>query len=227
MASEGLSSIEELRHVVLMGKTGAGKSTVGNQILGVAGFSTRCCLDIVPEDISHMDVVRDYGARRLRITVTDTIGFSGTKKENKEIMRKLCTYLREFNISDVNVILFVSKLGRFTLEERAFFELFRYYCSDEATKISALVITGCECMNEAKRAQYVEEFKSSEPTRQIANCMKLGIYPVGFPDVSLMPSDFQRAYISKVIDNDSQTLLKLLADNPQKQMGIQLFDQNW
>lgn len=226
MASERFP-IEESRNVVLLGKSGAGKSTVGNQLTGLpGGFRTGSALHGVTDSISHIDVVRDYEARRLRITVTDTIGLFDTNKKNYDIMKKIRVNFREYNTSGLNVILFVFKRGRFTTEEGRVFNLILSYCSSEVAKMSALVITGCEDMGAAKRAEYVQEFKSDSLTKPIANFMQLGIYPVGFPDVSDMSEILQSAF-STVIENDSQTLLKLLADNPQKRMGKEIFDDRW
>jgi energy-coupling factor transporter ATP-binding protein EcfA2 len=229
MASEVLP-IEESRHVVLLGKSGAGKSTVGNHLTGIpGGFKTGSALRGVTDSISHMDVVRGYEGRRLKINVTDTIGLFDIKKRNREIMRKIRTNFRDYCTTGLNVILFVFKKARFTVEEGRVFDLILNYCSEEASKMSALVITDCEAMGAGKRAQYVEDFKSDELTRRIANFMQLGIYPVGFPDIdsdSYMSEALQEAFRSG-IEEDTQTLLKLLADNPQKRMGKQIFDDKW
>jgi predicted GTPase len=216
------------RFIVVVGKTGAGKSTVGNRILRVPnseGFQTGRALDGVTKDIRSNATIIHHPKGDYRLTVTDTIGLYD-KKGNRKLMNEMKRHFRDRYSSGINIVLFVFKSGRFTEEESKVFDLIMQYCYDEASEISALVITGCEHMNEEERAEVVEDFKSNAKTKAIADFMKLGIYTVGFPDVSKMPPVLKNSF-TQVIDEDTEKLMDLIIKAATMQLGKQIINDKW
>ena len=177
------------RCVVLLGKSGAGKSIVANHLVGHDPLS----LDEPPfadeaREVKHETVEFMWENDLYRVTVVDTPGLFFPRL----IYDRIVQYVREIKLR-IDLILFVLKKGRFTQEEKAMFSLimekFRENqsaivgCPKEISSISAVVVTGCETLTTAAQEELVRKFKVDSVTREIASQMGMGIYPVGFPNV--------------------------------------------
>lgn len=106
------------RNVVIIGKSGAGKSTIANQIVGETSFKVASTLDAVTEVISHEEVTLVHDGVKYLVTVVDTIGLFDKKFKNKDTIGKIRDYLRGIFPSGISLILFVMADGRMTAEEK-------------------------------------------------------------------------------------------------------------
>ena len=163
------------RCVLILGKSGAGKSSIANHIVGYDPllhdppfrvFSSG--LDSVSDKIESNVVEFTRGIITYKVTVVDTVGFFDTARlgGHDPIFNMIEEYFKA-HVSEVNLILFVYKKGRFTFEERDVFSFIRSKCSADISHISALAVTCCENDTAEGRSQLVQQFLTYKTTRTI------------------------------------------------------------
>ena len=207
------------RCVVVLGKSGAGKSTVANMLIGYDPMSPESPRFTVSEQILA-SVTREVKAAKTEfwrnntkyaMTVIDTVGFFDTNAVgNDDVLEKIEECFKN-HISGINLILFVFKKGRFTQEERDVFSFIRSKFVEEICPISALAVTGCEQDTAEKREELIKEFQSDPIAKEIASQMRKGIHPVGFPAIQSMEPALQPT-LKAVIENDRNSLLDLVVE---------------
>ncbi len=173
-------------NVLLVGRPGAGTSSLANAIIGKDKFPVDSSVASVKLHMPISEVKDTVNGVEYKIKVINTI----TPFDTGEFERNHRYFIREiqdFVQEGISLILFVVRVGRFTDEERHTFDLIMKVFGDKVSDISALVLTHCEQINQRAREKTVEHFKSSEDTKRFAEFAKKGIYTVGFPDVSEVP----------------------------------------
>ena len=168
------------RCVVLLGKSGAGKSTVANQLVGCDTLSSNTepapfrvateVLQSVTREVTHVKFELQQDTKKYQITVIDTVGLFDTELEGNDIIFDKIEEYFEKEITGVNIILFVFKQGRMTAEEKEVFTFLDTTLKEEMSPISALVVTGCENKNHKARGDLVDEFKRNRDTQKISMC---------------------------------------------------------
>ena len=229
MSTCSSKTVEE-RCVVVLGKSGAGKSTVANQLADHNPMSSKAppfkvskqILQSVTRDVSHTVQSFPRGDVEYRVTVIDTVGLFDTKAlGHDDLFDKIETHFRD-HINAVNVILFVFRQGRMTEEEKKVFSFIESRLTREFSPISALAITGCENMNDEARKALVNEFEGDQETKRIADQMGKGIHPVGFPSIETMQPILREAYKPQMA-KDRATLLDLVFHAKKLHLTRELF----
>uniref|UniRef100_A0A665WSG0 AIG1-type G domain-containing protein n=1 Tax=Echeneis naucrates TaxID=173247 RepID=A0A665WSG0_ECHNA len=128
--------LQEPRRIVILGKTGAGKSSLANTIFGDEVF-----------DISH---AADSGTTNCqsetrsvynrRITLVDTPGFFDTDRAEEELKAEILRCITEC-APGPHAFLILLKVEKFTVHENAVVEKILEYFSEEAFKYAAVVFT--------------------------------------------------------------------------------------
>ncbi|XP_030589803.1 GTPase IMAP family member 8-like [Archocentrus centrarchus] len=149
---EGTQSTDRLR-IVLIGKTGNGKSSSGNTILGRREFKagsgqksiTKCCQKAQSEVDGR------------RVDVVDTPGLFDSTMNNEEVHEELmkCVSLLA---PGPHVFLLVLKIGRFTAEDKETLNLMKKGFGKKSRKFTMILLTGGDSLQ--ADGESIEDFQN-------------------------------------------------------------------
>lgn len=212
------------RNVVVVGKTGSGKSSVCNEILGSGeGFTVSSSFKSCTKSVSFKETsIRTRGGTSYNVTVFDTVGLFDTGKlKDKKIMDEVQEYAQKYAPTGIHLVLFVMSKSRFTREEKQAFDYISSRLGRQMHAVSALVITHCDEDDDEEREEIIESFKKENLTNSMARSMHRGIYCVGFPDRTKMKPKLYEA-MKDDIAADRMTILNLIVRSTESEFANEL-----
>ena len=199
------------RNIVILGRTGTGKKTVVNKLLGEERFQVDSAMTSVTREARNMTVEHKTSEVHYKIKILDTLGPYSSTIDEETILKEIEEYSTGASYKGINLILFTFRHGVY---ERREIEIFNAICEmykEEIPNISALVVTGCECIDEEGRKRLIEELNSVTVTREFVQFMKKGIHPVGFPNIKNIKPALRDEYEQGII-SDTNSLKGLVLD---------------
>ena len=204
--------------VVIIGKPGVGKSTIGNQILRRDAFQvgteyersrTATSLDGDLEVLLINTFPPSEAQPRSRSNEICKILTFGLVDDRPKDTLQPEDYYRSQIPQTGSLYIFVYRQERFTEDTRTQLETAIRVLSKNVSEISALVITCCEGKTQEAKESIVEDFTTNPLTKNIAKFMRLGIHCVGFPDKTKVDPKLLPHYV-KDTEHSQKTLGNLL-----------------
>ena len=201
-----MTTASKERNVVILGKVGSGKKTLGNHIVGK---------DIFPRGsfVGSSNVGVCFKARRRDDTLYNILTVD--TEDSQTVYKNPLPSIRQ-NLERIHLIIFVIANGRYTDEShRSLMQTIKSICPERAKPFSALVITHCEGITDVERKRIVADFETDRRSSKVTASIGKGIHTVGFPDLSRLAPNLRGIYQSGIEENE-KTIRQLVdeCDHP-------------
>ena len=200
-----LLTMDSRRNVVILGKVGSGKRTLGNHIVGKNVFQRESTLGAVNVNYHY---TKEWGGDTFyRILTVDTESLQFGYIDPLPLIRR---YFQE-----IHLIIHVVANGRYTDETHNSLMRAVQGFDMRAKPFSALCITHCDGITAENRQALVEEFGEDESrSSEVAAFIGKRILTVGLPDISKVSPSLKEIY-QKGIAEDEKAIKQLVKECKQ------------
>lgn len=197
------------RNILLLGRTGVGKSSVVNHIIGRKLFLVGDSTTNVTSTTRMAQAVLSLPTIKcnLHLQVIDTAGFYYNELTDPKVIQDFETFLKSNVPEGVHLILHCVKFGRLMPDFTTF-----SYKGQDISDISALVITHCETFSAEQREMIISELTTHQTTKDIVEFMKKGVVCVGFPSLDEVDDRIRELYRQSA-QKDTEKLRALIEES--------------
>lgn len=200
------------RNIVVLGKSGSGKSTIANRIVGDEVFRVARSVNGVTKRPQYEETEYCKDDILYKIKMMDTVGLfdPSRDKDNKSIVREAKHFFRKNAPEGISLVLFVLREGRFTPEEKDTFSILaKNFHREKVNEISALIVTNCENYDQEERETLKRDLRESALTKSMCEFMHKGIFTVGFPALKTAKVAAKPVFAESALE-DAETLRDLV-----------------
>ncbi|XP_006808465.1 GTPase IMAP family member 7-like [Neolamprologus brichardi] len=141
---------ESARRIVVLGKTGAGKSSIANTLCGEPAFK----VNHTPNSGTSECQTKFMSVSGRMVLFIDTPGFFDTDRPEEEMKSEIVRCITEC-APGPHVFLIVLKMEKYTEHEKAVIDKINQYFSDEALRFTIIIFTHGDQLPEGMK---IEEF---------------------------------------------------------------------